>query len=418
MNAVATPLLHADPVFPQRDLLLDPAFVIERVVPNIGQMDHCERMRVTYRAGESLRVLYKLEGGGKSYMLAARAFPANANPVNENSGSGKIAPAFRDDAHNTLYWQFPHDRKIANLPQLMNVPQSLSDLLDSRWQQSKLMAYAPEKCATVQCQDEDHNALAYAKCYAGHDGLDCCRIYSELADATAADPQFSVPRVIAYSDSLHMLLLEAIEGRRIADLQGEELERGLGYLGRALAAFHSIPASKSLPKFTRLDHEQLQQAAAAISLVRPDVAALAQQLCSSLCSDGDSASGEKVRVHGDVHPKNGILRGDRVVLIDLDQSGVASAAADLGSFLAALRYEVITGTLSSHQENRMADAFLSGYAALRNLPRPAELQWHKAAALLAERALRAVSRVRTEGLENLRELLLETMEMRAEVHAW
>jgi Ser/Thr protein kinase RdoA (MazF antagonist) len=223
--------------------------------------------------------------------------------------------------------------------------------------------------------------------------------------------------VIAYSDSLHILILEAIEGRRIADLQGKELEQGLRYMGRALAAFHSIPAGKNLPKFTRLDAEQLQQAAAAISLVRPDVAALAQQLCSSLCADGDAASSEKVRAHGDIHPKNGILRGDRVVLIDLDQTGLAPAAADLGSLLAALRYDVITGSLTAEEEGRLADAFLSGYSSVRKLPRLAELRWHMAAALLAERALRSVSRVRIEGLEHLRELLLEAIGLRDEIHA-
>jgi Ser/Thr protein kinase RdoA (MazF antagonist) len=115
-------------------------------------------------------------------------------------------------------------------------------------------------------------------------------------------------------------------------------------------------------------------------------------------------------VHGDVHPKNGILCGNRVVMIDLDQAGLAPAAADLGSLLAALRYEVISGSLSAARESVLAEAFLAGYESAAKLPGTFELRWHTAAALLSERALRSVSRMRVEGLENMEKLLQAAMD--------
>ena len=53
----------------------------------------------------------------------------------------------------------------------------------------------------------------------------------------------------------------------------------------------------------------------------------------------------------------------------------------------------------------MRSAFLSGYRTLRQLPPEHSLRWHTAAALVAERAVRAVNRVHLPTLDRLPELL-------------
>lgn len=423
MTSQVMSLLHADPLFPQRDLLLDPAFIAQRLAVKLGvnarvQVEDCERVRATYRAGQSLRVVYKFQADGQPCMIAARAFPPGSKrepfsrEVPAPTGNATFHPMFWDDETETAFWRFPHDRKIANLPKLMDVPPALSALLNSRWVQSRLVAYASEKCATVRCLDRDQNVLAYAKIYAGDDGLGCYWIYRALSGMLATrSTGFTVPRAILYSTSHRILLLEAIEGRRIADLEGEELERGLHSLGKTLAEFHGAPIPEAVPSFTRFDPERMQEGAAVIGLVRPDVAALAQQVGNALCSRTEAVSGPAVCLHGDVHPKNGILRDGRIVLIDLDQAASGPAAADLGSFLAALRYEVVAGILSETAERRLAYAFLSGYATARELPAEPALRWYTAAALFAERAQRSVSRVRPQGLERLSELLVATQRL-------
>jgi aminoglycoside phosphotransferase (APT) family kinase protein len=423
MTSQMMSLLHADPLFPQRDLLLDPAFIAQRLALRLGvnarvQVEDCERVRATYRAGQSLRVIYKFRADGQPCMIAARAFPPGTKKESFQrefpapSGDGTLHPMFWDDETDTAFWTFPHDRKIANLPALMNVPPTLSELLDSRWVESRLVAYASEKCATVRCLDRDQNVLAYAKVYAGDDGLACYNVYRALSRMqSAGSAGFTVPRAIFYSSSHRVLLLEAIEGRRIADLEGQELEHGLHSLGKTLAAFHGAPIPEGVPSFTRFHPERMQEGAAVIGLVRPDAAALAQQVSNALCSRAEALSGPAVCLHGDLHPKNGILRDGRIVLIDLDQAASGPAAADLGSFLAALRYEVVVGILSETAERRLADAFLSGYAAVSELPATPTLRWYAAAALFAERVQRSVSRVRPQGLERLSELLVATQQL-------
>ncbi len=96
-----------------------------------------------------------------------------------------------------------------------------------------------------------------------------------------------------------------------------------------------------------------------------------------------------------------------VALIDLDQVATGPAAADIGSLLAAFRYAAIVGAISPAAERAYSDAFCAGYGRVRELPDPETLRRHLAAALISERALRAVTRVRRRGLAALATLLEE-----------
>jgi tRNA A-37 threonylcarbamoyl transferase component Bud32 len=314
------------------------------------------------------------------------------------------------DAHlDTVFWTFPNDRKMTNLRALFSPPESLSRLLGSRWTRSRLVAFAPEKCATAQCLDDDLNVLAYAKRYAGDGGRRACLIYRALRRSLRrGDCGLRLPRALAYSEEHRTLLLESAEGLRIADLRDAELTGGFRLLGEALAALHSLRLPGGLPTFKRLEAEKLERAARVVGVARPDLSAPVRRLADTLRSRRETASdpGQLVCLHGDVHPKNAVLRGDSLTLIDLDQSGVGPAAADLGSLLAALSYSRLVGLLSPSRERELSDAFLAGYAAKRTLPSDVSLRWHTAAALLAERALRAVNRIRPEGLRHLGEILV------------
>jgi Ser/Thr protein kinase RdoA (MazF antagonist) len=113
-----------------------------------------------------------------------------------------------------------------------------------------------------------------------------------------------------------------------------------------------------------------------------------------------------VCLHGDVHLKNGLLQARRIALIDLDQVGVGPTAADLGSAIAGLRFSALVG--DEHARGaRLQQALLDGYASMRELPAPDALRWHVAAALLSERALRAVNRIRPDGLVHLGAVLAD-----------
>ena len=77
------------------------------------------------------------------------------------------------------------------------------------------------------------------------------------------------------------------------------------------------------------------------------------------------------------------------------------AAADLGSLLAGLRYQRSSDALAGRPRAPSPARCSTANRSVRRAPRPGRAAWHTAASLLAERALRAVTRVRPAGLEHL-----------------
>jgi Ser/Thr protein kinase RdoA (MazF antagonist) len=214
-----------------------------------------------------------------------------------------------------------------------------------------------------------------------------------------------VPAVLASSEEDRLLVVEAVGGRRIDTLRGPEHLEAMRRFGAALATLHSLPVSAALPRFVRLEPAHQAPAAELIARARPDVAVAAARLAGELAGEAPPA-GEHVCLHGDVHLKNGLLQGRRVALIDLDQLGLGPAAADVGSAMAGIRYHALV-TDDIARGARLQQALLDGYASRRDLPDAPTLCWHVAAALLSERALRAVNRIRPDGLAHLGAVLAD-----------
>jgi tRNA A-37 threonylcarbamoyl transferase component Bud32 len=413
----STVSLAHDPRLPQRDLLLDEREVARRLSASLGlkgrlQVSSCERVRAKYRVGDSLRVLHRVGVEGRDYTVAARAFQAGKSGRAYERASraavecAPLRPVLHDAELETVFWTFPNDRKLSGLGLLRDAPSELARLFAPEWTHSRVVAYAPEKCATAQCLDDESRVVAYAKVYAGDEGRRVYETYGELGrQLSSGSAALMLPRALAYDDARRTLLLEAVEGSRVADLGAEELPRGYYRLGAALAALHALRAPEGLPAFERLTPARVKQSALVVGAARPDVRREASLLVEELMRRFEPSDGARVCLHGDVHPKNAVARRGVFTLIDLDQCAAGDAAADLGSLLAGLVYGDITAGASQSSAKSLGEAFLSGYASVRALPSAGSLRWHTAAALLAERALRAVNRVRPEGLARLRELL-------------
>lgn len=411
--------LATDPALPQRDLLLDLGEVVKRLSAQLGsggaiKIDRCERLRIKYSPGASLRLLHRIQIGTASYTVAAHAFTQGRSKSAFERAKlkaipcGSLLPVVRDAELDTVYWTFPNERKITNLFVLATPPAKIASLFDTQWTRSRIVAYAPEKCVTAECLNDEGELLAYAKVYSDWEPSSFT-VYDRLRQSISATrSNLRITRALAYLKEYRTLLLEPIAGARITDLRGAERRDGFRRLGAALAALHSLPTSDDLPPFKRLDPDRLQKAAEIIGQSRPDVRELAREVAKELCGTWRASTDLQVCLHGDVHPKNGIIQRSRAALIDLDQAEAGPAAADLGSLLAALRYSRSVGTLSPSDERGLSGAFLSGYREVRELPEPSHLRWHVAAALLAERALRSVSRIRPEGLQRLKELLVDS----------
>lgn len=394
-----TPLLAPDPALPQRDLLLDETLMAEYLSRLVARYCHfgiqdCERLRTKYRVGTSLRVLYEVSGNGQSYRISARALPRTRLVADRLPSPVEVsAPEL-----NTVFWIYPHDRKIKNLSVLTDIPDELRNIERQTWIKSRIVAHAPEKSVTAQCIDDNDQVIAYAKIYAGDEGHQILETYAHVAKALSAD-DVQIPRAIAYYEQHHLLLLESVAGVSLSACA--QRENAFLRLGKALRKLHDVSPPPAAQHATRLTPEALTQATTPISQARPDVADLVHRLSSKLIAQYEH--GKPVFLHGDVHPKNILLNDNQLFLLDLDQAATGPAEVDLGSVSAGLYCDACTGTRTWREASSLQRALLTGYGTPKN---SRALRWHTAAALLQERALRSVTRVRAATLQKLPELLL------------
>jgi Ser/Thr protein kinase RdoA (MazF antagonist) len=419
--------LAPDPALPGRDDLLDPALVADLLskclVDERLDVTRAELVWAKYRIGESLRVLYRLDVAGRTQLVTGRMFSsgrgaeAHRKALREalpsyGPASSTLRPMVLDQGRDTLWWSFPNDRRLVGLGAVLDPARLPATLRDApgEWSASAVVQYIPERSVTLRALDPGGRTLAFVKCYAPHtqDVAQLAARYDFIASRLrTADPALRSPRALAHSCDRHLLLLEPMPGRSWQDLDPPGGEDALRRLGRAIAFVHAIPLDGPVPamrRFGRFDLGRVTHAGELISQARPELAAVAKTLVDRLASEPPALQ-EQVLLHGDCHPGNVLVTGDQLSLIDLDQAGTGPAAADISSLLARLNYGSVLREGDPATATAMTNAFLEGYAQVRALPDDRTLRWYAAAALLAERGMRAVNRVRPGALSRLEGVL-------------
>lgn len=383
-------LLAFDAAFPRRDLVLH----AEAMRGNFSEMlktrvERCEIVRVKYRPQTSLRVLYRVETAAENSLFTARVFTGTHSAA-EVYASGEAA--FYSENLKTVFWKFPFDRKIKQLVKIAE-----------RSDGCELVAYAPEKCATFRYSNVVNEPFAYAKIFA--DAAEAERIFSVYKNLPKTEAEL-FPNAVCYSPKNQTLLVEAVKGARLADSDEKDLPDAFQIFGAAVARFHKLEPAENLTKFSRHQPKKISETLEIIKQILPAHFRQAENLARNLSAKLAFENEAKVTLHGDVHAKNAIMRGDgKLVLIDLDQTSVGSAASDIGSFLGGLFYKEITGEISADTRKILAENFLAGYEKIRELPSEKSLNRHTATAIFTERCGRAISRVRVEGLQNFAAIL-------------
>lgn len=397
-----TARLAADPALPRRDDLLDEALVAARLGVRSGT-----RLRARYRRGESLRATYRVEDDRGTRLVSARMFPASraaaSLPQARDAARERGAPpgsVLVDDLLDTVFWVFPEDRKLSGLAELVSPPEAVRNLFDEPWTRSELLAYTPEKAATVRCESASGGAVGFAKVQLGDEGRHSVAVLRAARRGIPAGGPLHLPDAVGYLPDRHLALYSVAPGRPLHQLPRTQVTDAMTALGAALTLLHRQPTDGFAP-FTRLDPERVAAAGELVALARPDVADLVDSLVDVLLS-APPRQEPPVLLHGDLHPKNVLVHASGVSLVDLDQAGVGAAAAELGGTLARLWCPRPGDEISAGAATAAAEALLASYAPL---PPRRVLVWYAAAALLVERAARAVSRVDVPNLDDLEHVL-------------
>jgi Ser/Thr protein kinase RdoA (MazF antagonist) len=408
-----------DPAVPARDLLLDPRAAAARLADRSGgqSIDACERLRVKYRVGESLRVLYSVTVRGRRVPVSVRTFRGGRSATAYQSAletavpAGPLPSVAHDEELDAVFWTFPNDRRIRDLGLLAD-PAALGGLLGHPLVDARLVAYVPECSATARCLDEHGRTLAYAKVYAGEGAERARRLREALPDSLAAGPyEVRLPGLLASSGGRRTLLFEPLDGLAPLDPRAGPPGRSLRRVGAALAALHRLPVPAAAPRFERHDADSLHTAAGVIASLRPELADTAERLAVKLDAQRPRGpSHEVVCLHGDPHLSNALVRRDAIALVDLDDVCRGPRAADLARVLAALANLGALGELPVHEELSLGYELLSGYARDATVPDAETLEWHVAAALLVRHAAKSLSRFRPRALARIEAVLARAEE--------
>lgn len=317
-------------------------------------------------------------------------------------------------------WVFPNDRKLVGLARLMNaeclmrevLPPIIAEAFGDGWRPDvlteEIVHYVAEHTCTARvtvqlrsaATGRARTAVLYGKTYYNEDGAETFARMRELAASDACrQGRLALAQPLAYEPESKTLWQMGLPGAPLSEQAPggtpfiETLRRAAG----ALAALHQSPVScrrkvgiaDLLARFDEVERM--------VALARPESLPKLRSLIDRLKRQSRQIGARQaVTLHGDLHLKNFFVAGEEIALIDLDNLCLGDPLLELGSFIASLHYRDLLPERPAQRGRAPADAFVRAYA--ESAPwavTDSILNWYVAAALIAERAFRCVTRLKT-----------------------
>jgi Ser/Thr protein kinase RdoA (MazF antagonist) len=207
-----------------------------------------------------------------------------------------------------------------------------------------------------------------------------------------AEGRLLTPRPILWQGDIGLHWQAALPGTPLLDASPQVSASASMRVGALLAGLHSVAVPAQRVVGAREWLERLGLVAQTLVLVEPRWERAVHALAGSLAAGADAfAAVPNVTLHGDLHPRNVLVDGDRLGLIDLDSVRRGPAVADLGDWIADSIYRALLGGQNVADALASCRAFLRGYG--QAAPGPcseAALAWSTANSLLCQRAWRSV----------------------------
>ncbi|QPK64604.1 aminoglycoside phosphotransferase family protein [Methylomonas sp. LL1] len=421
--------MNRDPRFPQMADALNPAVMGPLLgwvlgMPGIktGHVECCISEK-RHKPGKSLVIGYRLKAQSNK-VLQSRYVTGRLCPPGAASRECELARSKRPDLaagalmflHEPamLIWAFPYDRKLINLPALLDAESVKSrigapDLTgDDRVLavESEVLHYLPEQSCMIRYRvslaGSDQTRLLYAKNYADDSGRDVFKVMRQLSS------QFSWgAKALAYDAQTRTLWQSHVPGRTLcwADLQ---TAKGLALaerIGHCAAAFHACKID-TVQRFSQSDvTEGLLATVRLAEQTRPELAEPIESRVAGLLADElNLPKPALATLHHDLKLNNFLVDGDKLGLIDLDCVCLGDPLADLASLIANFYLHGLREGDSVEQVHPLVKQLVGSYMAhsVHAVSLPA-LHWQVAAALIHEvtrRSLRQMDDLRIAHIQS------------------
>ncbi len=254
------------------------------------------------------------------------------------------------------------------------------------------------------------NRSVYVKAEAERGGAHTHAVMQALHHSPAqAHGRLLTPKPLLWQAQWGLHWQEALPGTPLLDAASEVGAAAARQVGAVLAGLHATPVPTQRCVAVDEVRERLARVADTLAIVEPRWEGAVRTLAGALAQGVDAACDARtVTLHGDLHPRNVLLHGDRMGLIDLDGVRLGPALADLGDWIADALYRALLAGRSPASALAACRAFVRAYASESGTPcSEAGLAWSTANSLLCQRAWRSVVNLKP-GRYALVEPLLDT----------
>ncbi len=408
------------------------------------QITDCEIIQARYKPGKNCLISYRLDINDRTanqrheQILCARVYEAGgsvsrfAKAQTQPQARAQFgAPIVHLPKLDMLAWMFPNDRKLAGLPKLADadclkqeiLPPVIAANFGSDWRIASLahqiIHYVAEHTCTVRVAVELRNAatgdaqsaVLFGKTYYNHEGAETFALMRQLSTSDAClSGHLMLAQPLAYQPEIQTLWQLGLPGASLYEHETDDkqflslLENAAG----SLAALHQTPISCSrIVNVTDL-LARFDEVERMVALLKPELSSSLRSLLTRLRSQAAQISAPSTAtLHGDLHLKNFFVTGQQVALIDLDNVCAGDPMLELGSFVASLFYRQLAQQKAAEYSQAMADVFIRAYSAAASKPlNRSILDWHIASALIAERAYRCVTRLKSDRPSLLEEVIV------------
>ena len=382
-----------------------------------ARIERCRVERVKYRPGRNLAVSYVLDlqddRGPYTQRVAARFCSAGESARRHAKALARTQQPSRTGlrlSHHAgldmaAHW-WPNDAKLAAGAVLAD-----DDALHHRWLPPVLQAAGHgaldgHRVALAQVVAEHRvtarvdmrtvqgdSVAVYAKADAECRGPVTHAVMHSLWHSEARrSGRLVLPRPLLWQPDSGLHWQMAVPGLALLDAMPARGEGLAAAAGALVAALHTTPAPAA-PRLGGVElRQRLQEVLAVLGRVCPEHAGQAGRLAGPLEAGlAHTLAAEACTLHGDLHPRNLLVDGDRLALIDLDSARQGPALLELGAWLADGRYRAALQGHDAQAAARAGQAFLQGYTGAGGARHsPAQLAWATAWQLLCQRAWRCV----------------------------